>query len=79
MSCSMSIERKLCEVKIFQLQLESISNAIRFIDRRYAFKNSGVLCLALIFNLNNPRTTVLYAKKSVAVCEIQQVIYHFFQ
>ena len=60
----MSIEQKLCEVKIFQLQ--SMSNAIRCIDQRFAFKNSRISCLALIFNLNNLRTTVLYAKKSVA-------------
>ena len=60
----MSIEQKLCKVKIFQLQ--SMSNAIRCIDQRFAFKNSGISCLALIFNFNNPRTTVLKAKKSVA-------------
>ena len=57
-----------CEVKIFQLQ--SMLNAIRSVDQRFAFKNSGTSCLALIFNLNNPRTTVLYAKKSVKGCKI---------
>ena len=36
----MSIEHKLCEVKIFQRQ--STSNAIRYIDQRFAFKNSGI-------------------------------------
>ena len=35
-------------------------------------------CLALIFNLKNPSTTVLYAKKSVAGGEIRRVIYRFF-
>ena len=30
---------------------------------RFVFKNSWISCLALIFNLNNPRRTVLYAKK----------------
>ena len=35
----MRVEQKLCEVKIFQLQ--SMSNAIRCIDQRFAFKNSG--------------------------------------
>ena len=34
-------------------------NAIRFINQRFAFKNSGISCLALIFNLKNPSTTVL--------------------
>ena len=76
-SCSMRIEPKLCEVKIFQLQ--SMSNAVRCIDQRFAFKNSGISCRALIFNLKNPRTTMLYAKKMVAGCEIQRVIYHFYQ
>ena len=48
MSCSMSIEQKLCKVKFFQLQ--SMSNAIRSIDHRFAFKNSGIACLAWIYN-----------------------------
>ena len=73
----MSIEQKLCKVKIFQLQ--SMLNVIRCIDQRFAFKNSRISCLALIFNLNNPRTTVLYATKSVAGGEIRRVIYPFFR
>ena len=55
-----------------------MSNAIRCIDQRFAFKNSRISCLALIFNLKNPSTTVLYAKKSVAGGEIWRVIYRFF-
>ena len=51
MSCSMSIEQKLCEVKIFWLQ--SMLNAIRCIDQRFEIKNSCISCLALIFNLKN--------------------------
>ena len=43
-----------------------MSNAIRCINQRFAFKNSGISCLALIFNLKNPRMTVLYAKILVA-------------
>ena len=58
----MSIEQNLCKVKIFQLQ--SMLNWIRCIDQRFAFKNSRISCLALIFNLNNTRTTVLYSKKT---------------
>ena len=76
----MSIEQKLCKVKIFQLQ--SMSNAIRCIDQRFAFKNSRISCLALIFNLKNPSKTVLYrlhAKKSVAAGEILRVIYRVFR
>ena len=39
MSCSMSIEQKLCKEKIFQLK--SIANVIRCIDKRFAVKTSG--------------------------------------
>ena len=53
MSCSMSIEQNLCAMKIFQLQ--SMSNAITYIDKRYDVKNSVRSCVALIFNLGNPR------------------------
>ena len=56
-----------------------MSNAIRCIDQRFAFKNSRISCLALIFKMKNQRTTVLYAKKSVAGGEIRRVIYRFFQ
>ena len=35
-----------------------MSNAIICIDKKFAFKNSRISYLALIFNLNNPRTTV---------------------
>ena len=64
----MSIEQKLCTVKIFQLQ--SMLNVIRCIDQRLVLKNSCVSCLALTFKLKNLSTTVLYAKKSVAGGEI---------
>ena len=64
MSCSTSIEQKLCEVKIFQIQ--SMLKAIRCINQRFAFKNVWIWCLALIFNLKNPSIKVLYAKKLVA-------------
>ena len=72
MSCSMSIEQKLCKVKIFHFQ--SMLNAIRCIDQRFTFKNSGILCLALIFNLSNPRMTFFYAKK--IGCNLQVAKYH---
>ena len=71
----MSIEQKLCEVKIFQLQ--SMLNALRCINERFAFKNSCISCLALIFKLKNLSITVLYPKKSVAGGEMQQVIYKY--
>ena len=40
-----------------------MSNAIRCINQRFAFKNSGIACLALIFNLSYPRSTIVHAKK----------------
>ena len=61
------------------ISTNSMSNAIRCINQRFAFKNSCISCLALIFNLNNLRMTVLYAIKSVAVGEILRVIYSVFQ
>ena len=60
MSCSTSNEQKLCKVKI--LQLRSPLNAIRCIDKRFASNNSGRSCLALIFNLSNPRQRILQCK-----------------
>ena len=60
----MSIEQKMCEVK-----LKPISNAIRCSDQRFAFKNSRIACLALIFNLSNLRTTILHAKKQLQVAK----------
>ena len=70
MSSSMNIEQKLCKVKIFQLQ--SMLDAIRCIDQRFALKNSRISCLALIINLNNPRTIVLYAKNRLQVAKYDE-------
>ena len=72
----MSNEQKLYKVKTFQLQ--SMLNAIGCINQRFAFKNSRISCLALIFNLKNLSTTVLYAKKLVAGGKILRVIYSIF-
>ena len=41
----------------------------RCIDQRFVFKNSGISCLALIFNLNNLRMTILHAKKLLLVAK----------
>ena len=49
-----TFSKKLFQVKKFQLQ--SMSNAITCIDKRFAVKNSGISCLALIFSLSNLRT-----------------------
>ena len=63
-SCSMSIEQKLCEEKLDLFQLQSMSNQITCIDKSFAVKNSGISWMPLIFNLSNPRTTILHAKIS---------------
>ena len=59
----MSIEQKLCKVKIFQLL--SMSKAITWIDKRFAVKNVSLSCPALIFNSRNPTMTILHAKNQV--------------
>ena len=44
-----------------------MSNAIRCINKRNVFRNSGTLCLAFIFNLrlSRPRKTSMLQKKMV--------------
>ena len=66
------------------MRSENISTPIYVeCDKMYGSKvcvqESRISCLALIFNLKNQSTTVLYAKKSVAGGEIQQVIHRFFR
>ena len=74
MSCSMSTEQKMCEEKIFQLQ--PMSNAlisvtvVTYSDTRFAAKNSGLSCLALIFKLSYTRMTILHAKNQFKGGEI---------
>ena len=67
---------KICVKKIFQLQ--SMLNVIRCIDQRFEFKNSDILCLALIFNLSNQRTTILPAKRSFQVARYDKSHAGFF-
>ena len=76
-SCSMSIEQQWFEAKIFQLQ--SMSNTIACIDIMFAVKNSGISCLALIFNLSieQSENDIPARKKSVQACETWRVIYCF--
>ena len=53
-------------------------NAIRCIDTRFVFKNYGILCLALLFDLSNLRMTILHAKKLVQVARYNKVMSTFF-
>ena len=47
----MITEQKMCKhCKVIIFQLQSMSYARTFIDKRFAAKNSGISCLALIFN-----------------------------
>ena len=57
MSCSMSIEQKLRKESIFQVQ--SVFNVMVCFDQRFAVKNSGLSCLALIFYLSNSNIKIL--------------------
>ena len=72
----MNIEQKLCKEKIFQLK--SMPNAIRCIDKRFEVKNSGISCLALIFNLSSPRMTILHPKKWFQVAKFDESLPFFF-
>ena len=56
-----------------------MSNAIRYIDQRFAFKDSRISCLALIFNLKIPSMTVLYAKKLVQVVKYNKSYSHWYK
>ena len=65
----MSIEQKLCKVKIFQLQ--SMPNVTTCIDKRFAAKNSGKICLAfniLYIQLEHSENDNPAGKKSVQGC-----------
>ena len=46
-----------------------MSNAIKYIDQRFAFKNSGISCLALIFKLSYQILTILHANKQLQVAK----------
>ena len=56
-----------------------MSNSIRCIDQRFAFKNSGISCLALISNLKNPNTKVLNAKNWLQVAKYDESYTVFFE
>ena len=49
----MSIEQKL-------FQIQSMSNIIKCIDKRFAIKNLGISRLALTFSLNIPKMKTLH-------------------
>ena len=79
----MFVEQKLCEVKIFQLQ--SMSNAITCIDKRFVVKNTVISCLASRFDLlaaycpdysclysSNPRMKILHAKNRFKVARYDE-------
>ena len=78
MSCSMRIASW---AKI--VQSENISTPIyveccKMYRSKACVQEFSYFVSGLIFNLKNPSTTVVYAKKSVAGGEIRRVIYRFF-
>ena len=52
----MSIEQKMYTETMFQVELQSMSNAM------FAGENSGTFCLTLIFNLNYLKIKFQHAK-----------------
>ena len=54
--------------------LNAIRSLLRCINQRFVFKNSGILCLALIFNLSNLKITImiLQAKKRFQVARYDE-------
>ena len=55
-----------------------MSNAIICIEKRFAVKNSGISCVALMLNLSNLKMKIQHrSKKLVQGCEIQWPIYSF--
>ena len=71
----MRIEQKLCEVKIFQLQ--SMSNAIRCIDQRFAL--FWCIVSGLDIRPEQSKNDNPAPKKLVQGCEKRRVIYLFSQ
>ena len=64
-----------------------MSNAIICTIKKFVFKNSGISCLDLIFNLNNlsgkednPKMKIQAKMKILHAqnCKAQQIVYHFF-
>ena len=49
-----------------------MSNAIIGVNQRFAVKNSGISCLALIFNLRNQGMTILHAKNQFKVAKYDE-------
>ena len=49
------------------------------IIKRFAGKNSGISCLALIFNLSNPRMKILHAKKWFKIARYDESYTTFFE
>ena len=59
-TCSISIEQKMCEEKT--LQPQSLSNAMRCFDQRFAVENFWASCLIKIFDLSHPKVKIQHAK-----------------
>ena len=61
-----------------KLQLQSMPNAMMYFDKRFAVKNSGISCLALIFDPRKSENDNPARKKSVQGGDIKRVIYRCF-
>ena len=75
MICLVNIEQNFCQEEISQLKF--MSNAMPYIDKSFAVKNSGPSCLAFDIQLEQSEDDNPARKKSVQGCEIRRVIYRF--
>ena len=73
----MSIEEQLCKVENTSTPIYVYST--RCINQRFELKNYGISCLALMFNMSNPRTTILHAKKQLQVARGNKLYTVFFE
>ena len=65
----MSIEENVCKEKKFHTSTPIYVQCDKLYRQRFAVKNSGMCCLALIFNLSYLRMTILHAKNRLKVAK----------
>ena len=54
------------------LKLQSMSNAIKCVNQRFAVKNSGISCLTSVFDLINLKIKILQVKNSTVITVSQK-------
>ena len=74
----MSIEENVCKEKKFHTSTPIYVQCDKLYRQRFAVKNSGMCCLALIFNLSYLRMTILHAKNRLKVAKHDESYTFFF-